>query len=184
MQALLEIFSIFTSLFLTGQAVLKNISAQFLYYSIILGQGKKNRHGIFLDRFGFYAIIFAITNKGMIDEKAFENTQQYQGEACPRISSENAVPPGKKDFPAPPPEGKKEALYLRFFNQLIIALVNFYQRHISRYLPSSCRFYPSCSEYTKQAIIKYGLTRGTLIALQRFSRCHPFSDKQGFDPVK
>ena len=66
----------------------------------------------------------------------------------------------------------------------IIHLLNVYQRYISSSLPCSCRFYPSCSEYAKQAILKYGLIRGTGIALRRLARCHPFSDKQGFDPLR
>jgi putative membrane protein insertion efficiency factor len=165
-------------------SIVKKYFSQFLYYSIILRQGKQNCELIFLDRPGFYVIIFAITNKGMIDEKAFKNTQQHQGQACPWISSENEVAPGKKDFPAATPKGKKEALYLGVFNQLAIALINCYQRYISGYLPSSCRFYPSCSEYAKQAITKYGLTRGALLAWQRLKKCHPFSGQQGCDPVK
>ncbi|MGD9014433.1 MAG: membrane protein insertion efficiency factor YidD [Candidatus Omnitrophota bacterium] len=75
-------------------------------------------------------------------------------------------------------------MHLRSFSWLIIGLINFYQQYINRYLPCSCRFYPSCSEYAKQAVLKYGLTRGALIAWQRLCKCHPFSDKQGFDPIK
>ena len=139
---------------------------------------------IFLDRLNFYVIIFPITSKRIAYEKNFEDPQQDQGQARARISSENEVSAGKKSFKTPTPEGKNKTLYLRILPRLIIDLVSAYQRYISRYLPFACRFYPSCSEYTKQAIRKYGLTWGTLIALQRLSRCHPFSYRQGFDPLK
>ena len=64
-----------------------------------------------------------------------------------------------------------------------IALIKAYRRFISPMLPRSCRFTPSCSLYTLQAIEKYGLLRGSLMGARRVSRCHPFSDG-GYDPVR
>ena len=64
-----------------------------------------------------------------------------------------------------------------------IALIKGYQVVVSPMLPPSCRFTPSCSLYTLQAIEKYGLLKGILMGTRRILRCHPFS-KGGFDPVK
>ena len=64
-----------------------------------------------------------------------------------------------------------------------IALIKAYKRVISPMLPASCRFTPSCSLYTLQAIEKYGLLRGGWMGARRLLRCHPFS-KGGFDPVR
>jgi len=64
-----------------------------------------------------------------------------------------------------------------------IALIRAYRRFISPLLPRSCRFTPSCSLYTLQAIEKYGLLRGGFMGARRLLRCHPFS-KGGFDPVQ
>jgi putative membrane protein insertion efficiency factor len=57
-----------------------------------------------------------------------------------------------------------------------------YQRVVSPILPSSCRFFPSCSQYTLEAVDRYGVMRGTWLGLRRIARCHPFHPG-GFDPV-
>jgi putative membrane protein insertion efficiency factor len=57
-----------------------------------------------------------------------------------------------------------------------------YQLLISPLFPSSCRFYPTCSEYSLQAVQTYGLTKGILLTLKRLGRCHPFS-QGGYDPL-
>ena len=69
------------------------------------------------------------------------------------------------------------------FSRVGIALIRVYRRFISPMLPRSCRFTPSCSLYTLQAIEKYGLLKGGLMGAWRVLRCHPFS-KGGFDPVQ
>lgn len=66
--------------------------------------------------------------------------------------------------------------------RLALALIRMYQRAISPYLPPSCRFVPTCSEYAYGAIAKYGLLRGGWMATERLSRCHPFNPG-GYDPV-
>lgn len=63
-----------------------------------------------------------------------------------------------------------------------IGLVRFYQRRISPILPASCRYRPTCSQYTLEAIRKYGLFRGSWMGAKRISRCHPFHPG-GYDPV-
>ena len=69
---------------------------------------------------------------------------------------------------------------------ILIWLINGYQKYISKWLSSkniNCKFYPTCSEYTKQAIIKYGAFKGSIIGFYRILRCNPFS-KGGYDPLK
>ncbi len=70
-----------------------------------------------------------------------------------------------------------------FFKRVGVALIRGYRRFVSPMLPPSCRFTPSCSLYTLQAIEKYGLLRGGFMGVRRVLRCHPFSEG-GFDPVK
>ena len=69
--------------------------------------------------------------------------------------------------------------------KILIWLIKQYQNHISKWLTSkniNCKFYPTCSEYTKQAIEKYGAVKGLLLGIARILRCNPFS-KGGYDPV-
>jgi hypothetical protein len=61
-------------------------------------------------------------------------------------------------------------------------MIRFYQRVISPALPAHCRFYPSCSEYAIQAIVRYGPIRGGWLAMKRILRCGPWNSG-GYDPV-
>jgi uncharacterized protein len=63
-----------------------------------------------------------------------------------------------------------------------IALLRGYQRWISPLFPARCKYYPSCSEYAVQAIGRYGILRGSVLAAWRLLRCNPFSHG-GYDPV-
>jgi putative membrane protein insertion efficiency factor len=64
----------------------------------------------------------------------------------------------------------------------VILLIRGYQLYVSPLLPSACRYYPSCSAYAIEAIEKYGSLRGTVLAIRRIARCHPFRPG-GYDPV-
>lgn len=66
--------------------------------------------------------------------------------------------------------------------KLFMGAIRVYQMTISRAMPPSCRFYPSCSEYALQAIAKHGILKGTWLGARRIARCHPFHPG-GYDPV-
>ena len=65
---------------------------------------------------------------------------------------------------------------------LLIALIRGYQVAISPWLGRNCRFYPSCSQYTLEAIERHGAVKGLWLGVRRVSRCHPFHPG-GHDPV-
>lgn len=74
----------------------------------------------------------------------------------------------------------------RVLCSVALALLFLYQRLISPFLTvafrsSGCRFHPTCSEFARQAVLRYGLPRGALMTLRRLSRCHPFHPG-GYDP--
>jgi putative membrane protein insertion efficiency factor len=76
---------------------------------------------------------------------------------------------------APPPVGPAARIGL-------IAL-RFYKAYLSVLFAGQCRFVPSCSQYSYEAVERFGLARGSWLTLKRLLRCHPFSGKFGFDPV-
>jgi putative membrane protein insertion efficiency factor len=66
--------------------------------------------------------------------------------------------------------------------RVLLGLIRVYQATLSNILGGQCRYSPSCSQYTYEAVGKYGWLRGGLMGLRRVGRCHPFA-KGGFDPV-
>ena len=66
---------------------------------------------------------------------------------------------------------------------ILVATISVYQRMISPLLPSACRFYPTCSQYMRDAVERYGVARGIWMGVRRLARCHPFH-AGGFDPVR
>jgi len=67
------------------------------------------------------------------------------------------------------------------FKKILIYIINIYQK-ISKFTPKCCRFYPTCSQYTKEAIMKYGVIKGGWLGIKRICRCHPWNEG-GYDPV-
>ena len=66
---------------------------------------------------------------------------------------------------------------------VLVAVLRFYQRWISPAFGQRCRYYPSCSEYAVQAVQRFGILRGLLLASWRLLRCNPWS-RGGYDPVE
>ncbi|MDP2729778.1 MAG: membrane protein insertion efficiency factor YidD [Dehalococcoidales bacterium] len=63
-----------------------------------------------------------------------------------------------------------------------LGLIRLYQLTFSQVLPPSCRFMPTCSQYTYEAIAKYGFFKGVVLGVKRLAHCHPFHPG-GYDPV-
>jgi len=71
---------------------------------------------------------------------------------------------------------------VRRWRQMLVLPLYAYQRIVSPVLPPRCRFHPSCSEYARQAVLRYGLLRGGWLSLRRLARCGPWHPG-GNDPV-
>lgn len=63
-----------------------------------------------------------------------------------------------------------------------VSAIRFYQQALSPYLPAVCRYEPTCSQYTADAINRYGVARGAWLGIRRILRCNPVGG-QGYDPV-
>ena len=69
--------------------------------------------------------------------------------------------------------------------KIAISLIRFYQRYKRFFSPyKTCVFEPTCSQYTLEAIEKYGYLKGVWLGVRRIARCHPWQKKKGWDPVK
>jgi putative membrane protein insertion efficiency factor len=66
--------------------------------------------------------------------------------------------------------------------KIALGLIWLYKKAVSPHLPPACRYYPSCSAYAFEAVEKHGVVRGSLLAVKRILRCHPFH-AGGYDPV-
>ncbi|MDF1544015.1 MAG: membrane protein insertion efficiency factor YidD [bacterium] len=64
-----------------------------------------------------------------------------------------------------------------------MALIKLYRLTLSPIIGQQCRFYPSCSHYTEEALHKYGAARGLVMGIKRIGRCHPWHEG-GYDPVE
>ena len=67
--------------------------------------------------------------------------------------------------------------------KIIISIIKFYQLRVSPLKKPSCRFYPTCSQYAIDAVVKFGVFKGSLKAIVRILKCNPFHPG-GYDPVK
>jgi putative membrane protein insertion efficiency factor len=73
-------------------------------------------------------------------------------------------------------------MQLAISQRIALGLIRFYQTFLSPLLGSNCRYYPTCSQYTYEAIAKYGVAKGGWMGVRRIGRCHPWH-AGGYDPV-
>jgi len=75
---------------------------------------------------------------------------------------------------------------MKIISNILIGIINIYKMIISPYLTPSCRYFPTCSEYTIECLKTYGLAKGVLKSIKRILSCHPIKmlgGGEGFDPV-
>ncbi|MDD5286028.1 MAG: membrane protein insertion efficiency factor YidD [Desulfuromonadaceae bacterium] len=68
------------------------------------------------------------------------------------------------------------------FKSFALLVIRVYQKLLSPLLPRACRFYPSCSEYSRESILRHGVAKGIILTVLRLGKCHPFNPG-GHDPV-
>ncbi len=82
----------------------------------------------------------------------------------------------------PPSGGAGGARWKTFLRKAFLLPVYFYRVFISPLTPPSCRYTPTCSQYMVEAVLKYGIFKGTWLGIKRILRCHPWGGS-GYDPV-
>ncbi len=79
--------------------------------------------------------------------------------------------------------GAKAPAPKSFAQELALSALRFYKAYLSLLVGGSCRFEPTCSMYAYEAVERFGVARGSWLALKRLLRCHPLSGRFGYDPV-
>jgi putative membrane protein insertion efficiency factor len=93
-----------------------------------------------------------------------------------------AAPVAEPVSTAAPFAGRRHAAASPAVKTALLAL-RFYKAYLSFLFAGNCRFHPSCSNYTYEAIERFGVARGVWLGLKRLARCQPFSRKFGYDPI-
>ena len=115
-----------------------------------------------------------------IEEIVKKALERILSEACAEASPEACATANAADNSKNAPQGC--SLARRVATAPLVLLVRFYQICISPLKPSCCRFTPTCSQYALEALRKYGVFKGTWLAIKRILRCHPWGGS-GYDPV-
>jgi len=90
---------------------------------------------------------------------------------------------GKAEFVAALNVGAKAPTTKPFAQEFALSALRFYKAYLSLLVGGSCRFEPTCSMYAYEAVERFGVARGSWLALKRLLRCHPLSGRFGYDPV-
>lgn len=115
-----------------------------------------------------------------IEEIVKKALERILSEACAEASTEACATANAADNSKNAPQSC--SLARRVATAPLVLLVRFYQICISPLKPSCCRFTPTCSQYALEALRKYGVFKGTWLAIKRILRCHPWGGS-GYDPV-
>lgn len=115
-----------------------------------------------------------------IEEIVKKALERILAEACAEASTEACATANAADNSKNAPQSC--SLARRVATAPLVLLVRFYQICISPLKPSCCRFTPTCSQYALEALRKYGVFKGTWLAIKRILRCHPWGGS-GYDPV-
>jgi uncharacterized protein len=82
-----------------------------------------------------------------------------------------------------PPAASEKKIPRSYPVRAALFALRFYKAYLSLLFAGNCRFHPTCSQYTYEAIERFGVPRGVWFGMKRLARCHPFSCRFGYDPI-
>jgi len=133
-------------------------------------------------RFDCVIIKKLFLKKGISREKKSHNPDKYRRKKELRIPRAHGYQ-RRQGGDCSPSEKRQKKTFPLMLKTATTILINAYQRTVRPFLPHTCRFWPSCSEYANQAVARYGLAWGLVKATRRICSCHPLSGKSGYDPL-
>ena len=112
------------------------------------------------------------------------SSEEHRGQsAALRLDRRPAAPVAEPVSTAAPSAARRHAAAASPAVKAALLALRFYKAYLSILFAGNCRFHPSCSNYTYEAIERFGVARGVWLGLKRLARCQPFSRKFGYDPI-
>ena len=111
-----------------------------------------------------------------------DSSEKHLGAFRSFHADRRSAAPAAKPVSIPAPAFEKKIARSYPVRVALLAL-RFYKAYLSLLFAGNCRFQPTCSQYTYEAIERFGVARGVWLGMKRLARCHPFSRRFGYDPI-
>ena len=111
-----------------------------------------------------------------------DSSEEYRGALRSFHADRRSAAPAPESVSIPASALEKQIARSYPLRVALLAL-RFYQAYLSLLFAGNCRFQPTCSQYTYEAIERFGVPRGLWLGMKRLARCHPFSRRFGYDPI-
>jgi len=111
-----------------------------------------------------------------------DSSEEHRGAFRSLHADRRSVAPVTESVNTPPTASEKKIARSFPVRAALLAL-RFYKAYLSLLFAGNCRFHPTCSQYTYEAIERFGVARGVWLGMKRLARCHPFSRRFGYDPI-
>jgi putative membrane protein insertion efficiency factor len=111
-----------------------------------------------------------------------DSSEKHRGAFQPFDADRRPAAPFAESVSARPATSEKKIARSYAVRAALLAL-RFYKAYLSILFAGNCRFHPTCSQYTYEAIERFGVPRGVWLGMKRLGRCHPFSRRFGYDPI-
>src|SRR4030081_1561034 len=112
-----------------------------------------------------------------------DSSEKHRGALQPFHADRRLAAPIAESVNNASPAASEKKFARSFPVRAALLALRFYKAYLSLLFAGNCRFHPTCSQYTYEAIERFGVPRGVWLGMKRLARCHPFSRKFGYDPI-